>query len=75
MVEAHLKQAERHAALGEEIVADEKRPISELERDRHDRKSSRELLAQFQELQRMHLADRDRLRKELNEILGGARLL
>ncbi|MGJ0508234.1 MAG: hypothetical protein ACR652_14175 [Methylocystis sp.] len=43
MVEAHLKQAERHAARGEEIIADQKRPISELERDRHDTKSSREL--------------------------------
>ncbi|MGJ0509531.1 MAG: hypothetical protein ACR652_20900 [Methylocystis sp.] len=74
MVEAHLKQAERHAALGEEIIADQKRRISELERNGPTQKALWSSLQRFEEPQRMHLADRDRLRKELSKILGGAGL-
>lgn len=70
MVEAHLAQADRHVHRGDEIITEQKQRVAELERDGHDTKAARELLALFEEVQRVHLADRNRLRHELNEILG-----
>jgi hypothetical protein len=71
MIEAHLEQAERHVARGEELIAEQKARIAEMERDGHDTGPFRDLLRQFEETQRMHVADRDRLRKELNERSDG----
>jgi hypothetical protein len=39
--------------------------ISELERDAHDTAPAKKLLAQFEELLVMHIADRERLEREL----------
>lgn len=39
--------------------------VAELERDGHDVSEARKLLVQFEELQAMHVADRDRLIDEL----------
>jgi hypothetical protein len=72
MIEEHLALAERHVSRGEELIAQQKQRIAEMERDGHDSRLHRELLEQFEEVQRLHLADLARLRNELNEILGGA---
>jgi hypothetical protein len=61
----HLAQAERHVAEGAAIIARQKSLILELEKDGHDTTSSRSLLRQFEEIQHLHIEDRDRLKTEL----------
>lgn len=61
----HLQLAERHVAEGERHIARQKEIIVELENDRHDAIAARALLVQFEEMQVLHIADRDRLRAEL----------
>jgi len=65
--EQHLVQAEAHVAKGEQTVARQMRIIAELDRDGHDATAARQLLVQFEELLQLHAADRDRLRRELDE--------
>jgi hypothetical protein len=65
MVERHLKQAERHAEVGQEHISSQRKRIAQLERDGHDTYEARKLLAQFEELQSMHIAHRDRLARQL----------
>ncbi len=67
MVERHLAQAERHVVRGKQIVAEQRERVARLERDGHDVTQARELLRKFEELQAIHVADRDSLRKELLE--------
>jgi len=57
---AAFTEAKRHIANQREIVAQK-------ERDGHDTATSKQLLDQFKHLYRMHVADRDRLEKELDE--------
>lgn len=61
----HLAQAERHIADGTAIIDKQKLLVLELERDGHDTSRSRDLLHQFEELQELHIADRERLIAEL----------
>jgi hypothetical protein len=65
MLEEHLALAERHVTQGEQHVAKQRAIVAELERDGHDASSARELLDVFEQTQATHMADRDRLRKEL----------
>jgi hypothetical protein len=65
VLEQHLAQAERHVLQGETILERQHRLIEEHECGGHDTEAARKLLAQLEELQRLHLADRDRLRREL----------
>jgi hypothetical protein len=62
-----LRQAERHVAEGEKYLARQEWLIAELVRDGHSEQAeqARELLKQFEDLQRTLIADRDRLRKRL----------
>ena len=64
----HLAQAEDHVALGERHLADQRALIAELTRDGHDISQAKELLATFEQTQLLHVEDRDRLRKELEEV-------
>ena len=70
MIEDHLAQAERHVAEGERHVAEQRARVHELDRDGHDTTESLLLLGRFEELQELHVADRDRLRKELADFRG-----
>jgi hypothetical protein len=65
MIQDHLAQAEEHVQLGLTHIAKQHAIIAELERDGLDAKMARELLTTFEEMQRSHVADRDRLREEL----------
>ena len=67
MIEDHLAQAERHVTAGERCIAQQRARVAALGRDGHDTTESLLLLGQFQEVQELHVADRDRLRKELAE--------
>ena len=64
----HLKQAERHVAEGERVLEHQRTVIDHLRRDGGGDPmidAAERLLHSFEEVQRMHLADRDRLRGEL----------
>lgn len=65
MLRQHLAQAERHVAEGERRIARQRELVAELARDGHDTDQATQLLRQFEELQALHVVDRDRLRKEL----------
>lgn len=62
---AHLELAERHVARGYEHIASQIRIIASLADGGHDTAVAEKLLATFETVQQMHLADRDRLKKEL----------
>lgn len=66
MCEERLKQAERHVAEGAEHVRRQHEIVARLEKGGHDAGSAKELLGQFEEIQAMHVADRDRLIGELS---------
>jgi hypothetical protein len=63
----HLAQGRRHIAEGERHVAHQGEIIAQKERGGHDTSISKKLLDQFEEFYKMHVKDRDRLEKELNE--------
>ncbi len=65
MLEQHLAKAEQHITLGSQHVSGQRERVAKLQRAGHDTAQARELLRQFEELLSMHVADRDRLRKEL----------
>jgi hypothetical protein len=65
MWQEHLAQAERHVVQGEGHIAKQRAIVAELERDGHDARIARDLLDQLEQMQELHVADRDRLREEL----------
>ena len=65
MWERHLALAERHISEGEGTVVRQRQIVADLERDGHDSAMARALLQQFQQLLDLHVADRDRIRKQL----------
>jgi hypothetical protein len=67
ILQQHLFQAEEHVALGERHIERQHELIAELEREGHDTANAKDLLATFEGLQEMHVADRDRLRQKMGE--------
>jgi hypothetical protein len=65
LVEDHLAKAELHVGEGEAHVTRQTELVARMEQDGHDTSEARASLALFKDLQAMHVADRDRLRKEL----------
>lgn len=65
MIKRHLAQAEQHVAEGEKHLIRQRELIAKLERDGHDTKEATAFLEQLEEMQGMHVADRDRLKNEL----------
>lgn len=65
MLERHLAQAEKHIATGRKNLARQREVIAEIEREGRDTTEARVALNQFEELQAMHIADRDRIQREL----------
>ena len=63
----HLAQARRHVTEAERHIANQREIVAQKERDGHDTATSKQLLDQFEELYTMHVAERDRLEKELDE--------
>jgi hypothetical protein len=63
----HLAQAQRHVAEAERHIAHQREIVAKSERDGHDTATSKQLLDQFEQLYMLHVADRDRLEKELDE--------
>ncbi len=63
----HLARAEAHIATSEKNVRRQRELVAELERDGHDVAVARKLLGEFEKLQAMHLADRDRIIRLLSQ--------
>jgi hypothetical protein len=64
-IETALAQAERHVAEGEVILARQRAAIAASERIGGNVTRFKEVLSVFEDSQRVHVADRDRLRKDL----------
>ena len=71
MILAHLEMAERHVAQGFRHIASQRRIIVTLRNGGHDTTEAKRLLLNFRDVQRMHVADRDRLKKELADYSRG----
>jgi hypothetical protein len=67
MILDHLALAERHVTEGLGRIARQKQVIINLMDGGHDTTVARSLLATFEDVLEMHIADRDRLKKELAE--------
>jgi hypothetical protein len=65
MLRRHLAIAEEHIASVERSLARQRSVVQELESGGHDSESARRLLQIFEKLQAGHIADRDRLKREL----------
>jgi hypothetical protein len=63
----HLALAERHLAEGEERLVRQQELIAELDRDGHDTKDARMILATMRETQALHRQDRERILSELEQ--------
>jgi len=63
----HLALALRNVAQAEMHISQQRENIATLERLGLDTSAAKAALLQFEELQAMHVADRDRLKKELDE--------
>jgi hypothetical protein len=63
----HLAQAERHVAEGEQHLLRQEELIAELDRDGHDTEKARVILDTLRETQALHLQDRDRIMRELEQ--------
>ena len=67
MIIDHLKLAERHVSEAEILVEDQRRRIAEHIYKGRPIEVSEALLEQFEKCLAMHISDRDRLLKELDE--------
>ena len=65
LLHRHLKEALDHVARGEAHMRRQREVISEFERDGRETALAKRLLAEFEAMQKMHIADRDRIIKEL----------
>ena len=65
MIQRHLRQARDHVASGEKLVEKQRAIVAKLAADGHRTDTARRLLGQLEEVQAMHIADRDRLIDEL----------
>jgi hypothetical protein len=64
-LEDHLAMAEQHIAQGEQHIMRQRGIVAELERGGHDSTAARQFLVVLEQTQAVHLADRDRVQKEL----------
>src|SRR5262245_3368529 len=65
LLQDHFTKAERHVIESEGHILRQKQLIAKLERSGHDATEAKRLLAEFQALLALHIADRDRLRAQL----------
>ena len=60
-----LAQAEIHVAAGERLIAGQRDTIAEFEKAHADPAEAKAVLASLEETQRLHVENRDRLKREL----------
>jgi hypothetical protein len=59
---------QRNIATGDKNIARQRDLIAQLERDGHDTASAKTFLHEFEQLQAMHIAEREQLLRELSEL-------
>jgi hypothetical protein len=64
-LEQRFAEAEMHVAKGERLLQHQRETIEARRRDGHDVNLATALLDEMEETQRLQIADRDRLRREL----------
>jgi hypothetical protein len=64
-LEQRLAHAEGYVAMSKQHIASQRAFAAGLLRDGHDASQALALLLRFEELQQLHIADRDRLREDL----------
>jgi hypothetical protein len=64
--EQRLARAEGYVAMSKRHIASQRAFAAGLLRDGHDTSQALALLLRFEELQQLHIADRNRLREELS---------
>jgi hypothetical protein len=65
MIAKHLAIVERHVTEGQRHIDRQREIVRELQRDGRDPATAMSLLRQFEDMQTLHIQDRDRLRSEL----------
>ena len=68
ILERQLTKAEEQVAIAAQNVARQRELVAQLERDGHDASQAQKMLEQFLKQQALHIADHDRLIKELIEL-------
>jgi hypothetical protein len=68
MLKRHLAQGEENIATGDKNIARQRDVVAQLERDGHDTASARSFLREFEQLQAVLIAERERLLSELSEL-------
>jgi hypothetical protein len=66
-IQSYLAKVERLIADGDQTVARRRRMIADLDQEGRDTTHARKLLADLENLQHLHITDRDRLRRQLAE--------
>jgi hypothetical protein len=67
MLKQHLAQAEERIVKDERHLTRQRELVARLEQHGQGSGQARHLLLQFEQLQALHIADRDRLLKELGQ--------
>jgi hypothetical protein len=70
MLQRHLAQAEQHTEAGRKHIARQREIITELECDGHETTTAWALMDQLEQAQAMHIADRERILRELGKEAG-----
>jgi hypothetical protein len=68
MIASHLAQAEEHVRLGEKHLAAQRAIVTDMESKGADVTQARDLLTTFMSMQANHVADRDRIARELSAL-------
>lgn len=64
----HLEKARSHVAEGDSHIAKQKIILAEFQRDGHDMADARRLLDNFEDSQKAHVADLERILDELDKL-------
>jgi hypothetical protein len=68
LIAKHLSDAERQVSMGRIVIVRQREIVYRLERDGHFAGEAKRLLATSEKLQKMHMADRDRLLRKLASV-------
>ena len=68
MLQRHLEQTEGHLAASDKLIADQRALIARLEQQGFDITSAKGVLGNLEEMRKLHVADRDRLLRELGKL-------
>jgi len=73
MLEAHFALAREHVLTGERNLERQREVVVDLDRAGRDTAEARRLLMNFEDVQEMHVADRNRLLSELAAATDGTK--